>query len=91
MKVDIKTLENGDKFIEFPDELIADLGWQGGDILRWDKSIDGSLIMKKVNSLGVSQALIDRMVAVGWSKEQVDAILEVGTEIKEAYVKERYT
>jgi bifunctional DNA-binding transcriptional regulator/antitoxin component of YhaV-PrlF toxin-antitoxin module len=82
MKVAVKTLPDGDKFIEFPDELLAELGWKEGDVLMWDKIDDGSVTIKRVNSLGVSKVSIDRMIAADWTAEQVDALLDVGADIK---------
>lgn len=89
MKAAVQTLPNGDKFIEFPDELLEELGWKEGEVLKWDKSDDGSVTIKKVNPLGVSQESIDRMVAAGWTEDQVDALLEVGADIKKAYDQSR--
>ncbi len=55
MIVPVKTLPNGDKFIEFPDELLAELGWKEGDELEWEKRDDGSFSISKVNQLEISQ------------------------------------
>jgi bifunctional DNA-binding transcriptional regulator/antitoxin component of YhaV-PrlF toxin-antitoxin module len=33
-------------FIEFPDELVDELGWKEGDILNWDLKGDGIVLSK---------------------------------------------
>ena len=33
--IEVQEAENGDLFIEFPDDLIDTLGWQVGDVLDW--------------------------------------------------------
>lgn len=33
--IELQEADNGDLFIEFPDDLIDTLGWQEGDILDW--------------------------------------------------------
>ena len=37
----------GEKFIEFPQEAIADLGWKEGDTVEWIDNGDGSWSIKK--------------------------------------------
>jgi bifunctional DNA-binding transcriptional regulator/antitoxin component of YhaV-PrlF toxin-antitoxin module len=37
----------GEKFIEFPPEAIADLGWKEGDTVEWINNGDGSWSIKK--------------------------------------------
>jgi bifunctional DNA-binding transcriptional regulator/antitoxin component of YhaV-PrlF toxin-antitoxin module len=39
-------------FIEFPDELIDELGWQEGDILNWDLKGDGIVLSKVHDASG---------------------------------------
>ncbi len=67
MKATIKTLDNGDKFIELLDELMAELCWQEGDDIQWTPSDDGCIHLTKVNKLGVSQSRIDSLVESGWT------------------------
>lgn len=90
MKATIKTLDNGDKFIELPDALMAELGWQEGDDIQWTLSDDGCIHLTKVNKLGVSQSRIDSLVESGWTHEQVETLLEIAGEIKQAYDQQRY-
>ncbi len=90
MKAMIKTINNGDKFIELPDELMAEMGWKEGDDIQWTSSSDGSIHLTKVNKLGVSQSRIDSLVESGWTHDQVETLLEVAGEIKQAYDQQRY-
>jgi len=38
----------GELFIQFPDEVIEELGWEEGDILDWNLKGNG-VILKKIN------------------------------------------
>ena len=42
--VEVQESENGELFIEFPDELIDELGWKEGDILNWDLKGEGIVL-----------------------------------------------
>jgi bifunctional DNA-binding transcriptional regulator/antitoxin component of YhaV-PrlF toxin-antitoxin module len=44
--VEVQESENGELFIEFPDELIDELGWKEGDILNWDLKGEGIILSK---------------------------------------------
>lgn len=44
--VPVKELENGDQFIELPDELINQLNWKEGDDIEW-KEIENGFELKK--------------------------------------------
>lgn len=37
----------GDYFIEFPPDMIAQLGWQENDTLIWTENSDGTFTLKK--------------------------------------------
>jgi bifunctional DNA-binding transcriptional regulator/antitoxin component of YhaV-PrlF toxin-antitoxin module len=39
--------KNGDAFIEFPPELIEQVGWKEGDRLKWTEQKDGSFVLEK--------------------------------------------
>lgn len=39
--------ETGDAIIEFPDELLAAVGWQEGDVINWEVQPDGTCILTK--------------------------------------------
>ena len=38
----------GELFIQFPDEIIEELGWHEGDVLQWNLKGEG-IILKKIN------------------------------------------
>jgi bifunctional DNA-binding transcriptional regulator/antitoxin component of YhaV-PrlF toxin-antitoxin module len=44
--VEVQESENGELFIECPDELIDELGWKEGDILNWDLKGEGIVLSK---------------------------------------------
>jgi len=46
--IEVQEAENGDLFIEFPDDLIDTLGWQIGDVLDW-RIKDEGIILKRLN------------------------------------------
>lgn len=71
--VEIKETENGDAFIELPDEIIKELGCKEGDTLEWIDNKDGSytLIKKKTQWVmveAVSQFRMRYMVEVPLGK-----------------------
>ena len=43
----------GEKFIEFPPEAIADLGWKEGDTVEWINNNDGTWSIKKKEKVWV--------------------------------------
>ena len=45
--LEVKEFEDGDQFIEFPQELLADVGWKEGDVLEWTPNGDGSWTLSK--------------------------------------------
>ena len=50
--IEIQENNSGDLFIEFPGELIDELGWQEGDILNWDLKGDGIVLSKVHDASG---------------------------------------
>ena len=53
MKQDIATIkerENGELYLEFPNELMDEMGWCEGDTLEWKDNRDGSWTIQKVSS-----------------------------------------
>lgn len=46
--LDVKEHPDGDKFIEFNDEILAETGWKEGDQLRWIDNGDGSWTLEKI-------------------------------------------
>ena len=45
--VPIKTLDNGDQFIELPQVLMDGLGWKVGDEIIWTEQSDGTFKLTK--------------------------------------------
>ena len=43
----IKDEETGDLILEFPDEMIAQVGWKTGDVIEWIDNGDGSWSLRK--------------------------------------------
>jgi hypothetical protein len=39
--------ENGEECLPFPEEMIAELGWQVGDTICWRPEGDGWVLVKK--------------------------------------------
>jgi bifunctional DNA-binding transcriptional regulator/antitoxin component of YhaV-PrlF toxin-antitoxin module len=50
--IEIQENNSVDLFIEFPDELIDELGWQEGDILNWDLKGEGIVLSKVHDATG---------------------------------------
>jgi hypothetical protein len=45
--VPVKTLDNGDQFIEIPQVLMDGLGWKVGDEIIWAEQSDGTFKLTK--------------------------------------------
>lgn len=43
--LDVKYREDGEAYIELPDELLAETGWKAGDDLEWKDNGDGSFTL----------------------------------------------
>ena len=50
--IEVQENNSGDLFIELPDELIDELGWQEGDVLNWDLKGDGIVLSKVHDASG---------------------------------------
>lgn len=48
--LEVKQHEDGDYFIEFPDEVLKEAGWAEGDILNWIDNGNGSWTLKKLDN-----------------------------------------
>ena len=46
--IEVQEDQDGELFIEFPEEIIEELGWQEGDILSWDLKGEG-IVLSKLN------------------------------------------
>ena len=47
--IEVQELENGDLFIQIPEEVIETLGWEPETLLSWDIKGDG-IIVQRLNS-----------------------------------------
>ena len=45
--VPLKTLDNGDQYIEIPEKMLKSLGWKEGDDIEWAELEDGKFKLKK--------------------------------------------
>lgn len=45
--LDVKHTEDGEAFIELPEDLLAETGWKEGDDLTWTDNHDGSFTLSK--------------------------------------------
>jgi len=53
--LEVQKLEDGDQYIEFPKELMEEVGWEDGDVLKWIDNGDGSWTLKKLDDTNISQ------------------------------------
>ena len=54
MKQDIATIkerEDGELYLEFPEDIMEELGWNEGDTLEWKDNGDGSWTIMKVDKM----------------------------------------
>ncbi len=47
MNIEVKEDENGELFIEFPDDMMDKLGWKPGDTISWTQQDDDNWIITK--------------------------------------------
>ena len=47
--LEVQKLEDGDQFIEFPKELMDEVGWEDGDVLEWTPNDELIICGKSVN------------------------------------------
>ena len=47
--LEVKQHEDGDYFIEFPEDALSDVGWKEGDVIDWIDNKDGSWTLKKLD------------------------------------------
>ena len=53
--LEVQKLEDGDQYIEFPKELMEEVGWKDGDVLKWIDNGDGSWTLKKLDDTDISE------------------------------------
>jgi bifunctional DNA-binding transcriptional regulator/antitoxin component of YhaV-PrlF toxin-antitoxin module len=46
--IEVQEDQDGELFIQFPEEIIEELGWQEGDILSWNLKGEG-IILSRLN------------------------------------------
>ena len=46
--IEVQEDQDGELFIQFPEEIIEELGWQEGDILSWDLKGEG-IVLSRLN------------------------------------------
>jgi hypothetical protein len=44
----LEICENGDAIVELPDELMEEMGWKVGDVLRYEEK-DGKIYIKNIS------------------------------------------
>lgn len=51
MIIQVQEDKDGELFLQFPQQMIDDLGWSEGDELAWIVHDDGTIILKKKEDL----------------------------------------
>ena len=49
--------ETGDHILTFPPDLIEDVGWEIGDVLKWSDNGDGTFSLRKLDDGDVNEGL----------------------------------
>lgn len=47
MKLEVQQDDDGELFIEFPDDLMDQMGWSAGDVLTWTQQDNGNWLITK--------------------------------------------
>jgi len=47
--LEVQEGDDGEVFVQFPDELLEEAGWREGDYLEYSEDIDGTIMLKKVD------------------------------------------
>lgn len=55
--LEIQEDQDGEFFIQFPDEVVEELGWKEGDVLSWDLKGEG-IVLSRVND-GIGYEEVD--------------------------------
>ena len=53
--LEVQKLEDGDQYLEFPKELMEEVGWEEGDTLKRIDNGDGSWTLKKLDDTDISE------------------------------------
>ena len=57
--IQVQEAENGDAIIQFPDEVIAEVGWQEGDTINWEPTNTGGYILSKIEKKETEWVLVE--------------------------------
>jgi bifunctional DNA-binding transcriptional regulator/antitoxin component of YhaV-PrlF toxin-antitoxin module len=74
--IEVQETPEGEAFIEFPDEVLKEVGWKEGDTIKWTDNNDGSFTLKKAEKTEwvlvetVSQFRMRYMVEVPKGKKE---------------------
>jgi len=47
--LEVQEGDDGEVFVQLPDELLEEAGWREGDTLEYSEDIDGTIMLKKVD------------------------------------------
>ena len=47
--LEVQQYEDGEYFIEFPDDVLQEAGWKEGDVIKWSDNGNGSWTLKKLD------------------------------------------
>lgn len=47
MILEVKEDDNGELYVEFPDDFMEQLDWNAGDVLQWINNQDGTWTLEK--------------------------------------------
>jgi len=45
--LEVQKIDDGDEFIQFPEELMNEVDWHEGDVIEWIDNKDGSWTLQK--------------------------------------------
>lgn len=83
MLLDVKISEDGEHYIEFPDELMDKLGWKIGDSIKWTDNKDGTWSIEKMEEkyFVVDVLSTFRCRYIVKAKKESDALDEVAMKV----------
>ena len=47
--LEVQKFEDGEQYLEFPQEVMDEAGWKPGDVLKWTDRGDGSWSLTKID------------------------------------------
>ena len=82
--LDVKEAEDGDKFIELNDEILAESGFRIGDKLKWVDNMDGSFTIMNADKMAgysltseFSNPKTNRSVLIYKSETDIDRVIDM--------------